>query len=236
MTKSEKKQKMKRIAILAVIIIIILIFACVFMTVLHKEKQNDSFNISAQALQNKETYITLGDGVNIVNLGAYAGNYVEDGTDEFVENVMMLVVENTGSKYIQLARITVNNQYIFEFTTLLPGESMIVLEKSRALYDEDLMIQSTTIDSVALFNEMPTMHEELLEVTGNDYEIIVTNVSDKVFQQGKVFYKNTIDDVLLGGITYSGSIPTLQPGESVKLSAGHFIKDSSRLMFVTYAE
>ena len=53
---------------------------------------------------------------------------------------------------------------------------------------------------------------------------------------GKVFYKNKFKDKYIGGITYSGTIPALEKDEKIVLNSVHYFKDSSEVMFVTYAE
>lgn len=192
--------------------------------------------VSADKLESGEIKIPLGSELYIIGIGQYMGAYVEDGSNEFVENVMMILVENSGEKEIQLANITLNQNYLFELTTLLPGEKMIILEKNRLPYTDDMIIESADISNVAFFQESPSMHEELLKIENENNIIHVVNVSDNTFPGGKVFYKNMLEDKLLGGITYTVSIPELKSGEGVAIETGHYEKESSRFKFVTYAE
>lgn len=177
----------------------------------------------------------LGSNIFLTGIDSYIGSYVEDGSDEFVENVMMITLENKGNEFVQFATIAINEKYVFEFTTLFPGEKMMILEKNRAEYTEDFEIVSAKISQVALFDNEPSLQEEILEINGEDGMIIVTNISGKYFAGGKVFYKNVLDDKYLGGITYSGRIPDLEIGQSVKMSANHYYIDSSEFLFVTCA-
>lgn len=199
------------------------------------KEENDEQISGSSASQNKSPLILEGN-IRICEIGKYIGSFVEDGSDEFVENVMMIVLENQGDQYIQLANVTVNNQYMFEVTTLFPGEKIMVLEKNRTPYVENMSVTTTSIDDVALFREVPDLCEGVLKIDIKDGMVLVSNVSGKDFSGGKLFFKNKLSDKYLGGITYFLSLPELAKGQEVKLSSAHFREDSSELLFVTYAE
>lgn len=182
----------------------------------------------------------LGQGISLVEVRRYSGMYLEDGSDTIVQDVLAILVENTGEEAVQLATVelhTVDGQlYTFEFTTLLPGEQMLVLEKNRAAYDPTLQVVYAMTNGVAIFAEEPSMHSDVLELSTSDGAITVKNVSGDDFAGGRVFYKNVSGDLLIGGITYMATVPALQEGQEVTLSAVHYTDSGSRLMFVTYAE
>ena len=93
-----------------------------------------------------------------------------------------------------------------------------------------------TQESVAWFNDPPSMHEDVFKIIERDGAIIVENISDKtVAAPIYVYYKNYVDGEYVGGITYrAGTQEELAPGKAVALNASHFDPDASRLMFVTY--
>lgn len=198
-----------------------------------------SFNKDAGngvGLKGKTEKTALGNDIFITAIEPYTGSFVEDGTDEFVEDVLSITIENNGSDDVQLMNVTIDGKYVFNVTTLLPGEKMVVLENSRAEYKGNINGEDVAVSNVAFFHEKPDMHEELLKITGEDNCITVKNVSDKVFPGGRVFYKNKFDGRYIGGITYTGTIPELKKDETVVLNAAHYFKESSEFMFVTYAE
>ena len=186
--------------------------------------------------ENVHLQMLLEHDIRICELSSYTGSYVEDGSDEYVENIMMLILENEGEDDIQFGNVIINNQYVFEFTTLLPGDKVMVLEKNRSVYAEDIKIDSAVLKQAALFSEAPSMHEDLLEITTENGMICITNISGTEFSGGKLFYKNVVNEHFLGGITYFSTIPKLQSNQSVKLSADHYEEDRSRLLFVTYGQ
>lgn len=208
-------------------VIIILIIAIGFAIISGKDS-------SAEVSKGKK--VALGSEVFITAIEPYTGAFVEDGTDKFVEEVLSITIENNGSEYIQLMSVTIDEKYTFDVTTLLPGEKMTVLEKTCAEYDKRIDLSKISVSNVALFNEKPSMHKDLLKISGEDNRIIVKNISGKDFPGGRVFYKNKFNKKYIGGITYAGAIPELEKDEVVVLNSNHYLKDSSEFIFVTYAE
>lgn len=244
----KKNKKKNFMGILILIMTAVLILVVVFLlgkkeetteneieTTQNEKVTLETDSISAKSDSLEKMNISLGSNVFVTGVHPYIGSYVEDGSDEFVENIMMISMENKGDKNIQLATVTLNDTYIFELTTLLPGKKMLVLEKNKAEYDENFVVESAEISNVAFFDEQPSAHEDILEIMGEDNMIAVKNISGENFVGGKVFYKNVLGDYYLGGITYSGSIPTLENEKTVKLSTKHYLKDSSEIVFITYA-
>lgn len=183
--------------------------------------------------------IDLGWGLMLTEVKSYAGLYLEDGSDEVVSGIMMVRVKNMGSELIQLANITAQdaagNSYSFQLTTLLPGAEMTVLESGRAAYSAEVEIVDAAANDVAVFSEVPSMHEDILSFECSDYTIKVKNISEADFPGGRVFYKSVSGSLYIGGITYTVTIPALGPGEETVLSARHYYEGASALVFVTYA-
>lgn len=183
--------------------------------------------------------LNLGSGVYVTAVESAAGLYVEDGTDDMVDNVLRITVENSGTDAIQLMDIILTDrtggEYTFRVTTLLPGAKMTVQEQNRAPFDSGAEYVEARTENVALFNGELSLHEELLAITTGDYAVAVENISGEAFPGGRVFYKNVVDGVYVGGITYMLTIPELEAGERVELNSLHFLLSRSELMFVTYA-
>ena len=162
--------------------------------------------------------VAIGNDLEIVSTGRYAGLFVEDGSDETVSDVFCIRVKNTGSTGVQYAHITLTRGgecYEFDITTLLPGETVQALELSRQTLPEKPAELTAAVTTYAPFSE--------------------TNNSGAAAAQVYVYYKNASGDLLLGGITYRAGLTDLGPGETRTCYAGHYSQDSSRLLFVTYA-
>ena len=205
------------------------------------KKNNVGKEYSADVEEEGVTYpVDMGEGITLMAVQSYSGKFIEDGSDELVSEVMSLIVQNNGEKDVQLADLKLvdleGKEYQFRITTLMPGQTMIALESTRASYQEEVKIFSAKVEHLAVFSEKPQMAEDIFKIESQQNLIIVTNISDKKILAARVCYKNMMDEVYLGGITYTVSIPELLPGETVELSTKHYTKDTSQMVFVTYAE
>ena len=180
--------------------------------------------------------IELPDGLVIHHISSYAGIYMEDGTDEPVSDVMMIVLENTAEQDLQLARISIEYEGFtaeFEVTNLPAGEKVVALEKSRhgAVNEKYLSIQTK---NVLFFPEPMGLEEERIEIKGRNGTLEVTNISgEDIPGDIYIYYKNSATDLLYGGITYRVPVRGgLKAGESTTVIAGHYTPDNSRLLLV----
>ncbi len=183
--------------------------------------------------------LDAGEGVHVIEAGRYSGMFLEDGSDETVSGILMLKLENSGAEDIQYGVLTLRDaegaEYTFEFSTLLAGECMTVLEKNRSACSEGFEAASAHMQTIARFAAEPSLLSDVLSFSTSDHSITVKNISGEAFGGGRVYYKNASDSILIGGITYTVSIPALNAGEEVNLLAGHWLEGSSRLMFATDA-
>ncbi len=180
--------------------------------------------------------VELPDGLVIHYISSYAGIYMEDGTDEPVSDVMMIVLENTAEQDLQLARISIEYEDFtakFEVTNLPAGEKVVALEKSRhpGTSEEYLSIQTK---NVLFFPEPMGLEEERIEIKGHNGTLEVTNISgEDIMGDIYIYYKNSATDLLYGGITYRVPVRGgLKAGESTTVIAGHYTPDNSRLLLV----
>lgn len=184
--------------------------------------------------------IYLDRNLRITDIGKYVGMYMEDGTNEVVTNVMMIILHNDGTEDLQLARIVLEYSDFtaqFEATNLPAGEAVVLLEKNRLAFENSTCLRAE-LTNCAFFPAPMSMMEEMFEVTGGDGYIDIKNITADVIS-GEIFiyYKNSATDLLYGGITYrcrvSGGIAA---GETVRIMAGHYQEGSSRLLMVSHSE
>ena len=184
--------------------------------------------------------IALGRGMWITDIGKYTGVYMEDGSDEIVSGVMMIAVTNAGQDAIQYAEITlpVGDQTAeFSLTTLLPGSTVILLEKNRMEYVPGDYTEAT-VSSLALFQTPLSLCEDRLQIQILNGAINVTNISGAdISGDIVIYYKNCAADVYYGGITYRVRLQGgLKAGEIRQIMASHFSASGSAIMFVTCGE
>ena len=191
------------------------------------------------SVENLETAgVALPEGLVINDIGSYTGLYMEDGSDEILSKILMLVVTNTAKKTVQYAEITLTDgaeTAHFTLTTLPPGESAVLLEQNRMSYEDGKNLTQANAQNVAHFPQEPTLCEDKLDLQALDGMLNVTNVSgEDITGNIAVYYKNASSDMLYGGITYRVTISGgLKAGEIRQITASHFSAAGSRIMFAT---
>lgn len=186
--------------------------------------------------------VNLGYGIYVTDIGSYTGAYVEDGTNEILSNILMLVVENRGEEDIQYAQINLElgeKQASFSLTTLPVGERMVLLEQNRMAYDDSIDYETVLpmLENVALFTEPMSLHEELkLQIL--DGAVNITNISgEDIAGNIVVYYKNAAVDIYYGGITYRVTVEGgLKAGETRQIMTSHASDSGSKIMFVTISQ
>ena len=180
--------------------------------------------------------IELSDGLVIHYISSYAGIYMEDGTDEPVADVMMIILENTSEQDLQLARISIEYENFtaeFEVTNLPAGEKAVLLEKNRHAAAGQAY-QSIQMKNVVFFPEKMGLQEDRIQIEGHNGTLEVTNISgENITGDIYIYYKNSATDLLYGGITYRVAVRGgLKAGESAAVIAGHYTLGNSRLLLV----
>lgn len=211
-----------------------LLFACAGCG--KKAAQPDEYGLTVE--RSKLDGTDIGNDLQIVSTGRYAGQFVEDGSDKTVSDVFCIRVKNTGSSDVQYAHITLSRgdeRYEFDISTLPAGQTLQALELSAQTMPEKPQELTAAVTTYAPFTEPLSMHDDLFTVTTSDSSITVTNHSDSDVAQVYVYYKNASGDLLLGGITYRAGLTDLAAGESRSCYTSHFVDGTSKLLFVTYA-
>lgn len=180
----------------------------------------------------------LDHGLRVEKIGSYTGIYMEDGSDEVVSGVAMIIVTNTGDEYVQYAEVSLTYEKAeatFALSTLFPGESVVVLEKNRVSYSELSGEVDAKTNNVSIFNEIPDLCEDKLEVQVLDGAINISNISDEnITGDIVIYYKNCAGDMLYGGITYRVRITRgLKTGEIRQIMSEHFNASGSSILFIT---
>ena len=186
----------------------------------------------------EETDVQLSHGLVVSDIGSYTGLYMEDGSDEVLAQILMLVVTNTGDKTVQYAEISLTDGTTtanFALTTLPPGESAVLLEQNRMAYDEGKDLTQVNVQNVAYFPSEPVIHSDKLSIQSLDGMMNVTNISgEDISGDVVVYYKNASTDMLYGGITYRVTISGgIKADEIKQVMAGHASASGSRIMFTT---
>lgn len=182
--------------------------------------------------------VNLGYGLELTDSGKYTGLYMEDGSNEVLSDVMMIIVENKGDQDIQLAQISAvcgGEEYSFSLTNLAVGARAVLLEQERKSSAE---LTSAVMDTCALFQEPMSTEGDRIEVSGLDGMVNVKNISGAdISGDIYVYYKYAADDIYYGGVTFRVRVEGgLKAGEIRQIPAGHYTAVGSEVVQVTIHE
>ena len=182
--------------------------------------------------------IDLGRGLVITDLGSYSGKFMEDGSDDEVSDVLMIVVYNYGVEAVQYAEIAMtfgDKTANFVLSTLPVGERIMLLESGRMAYDADAACTAASVTSVARFASPMSLCQDKIKIQGLDGAMNIMNISDEdIAGEVAIYYKNSSEDLLCGGITYRVRIDGgMKAGEIKQIMTDHYSASGSRVMFVT---
>ena len=237
-----KRRKRQKISWLVPAVVIAVIVAAVVIVVLALPHSGEPEPTQPQGTGGtKVEYvemdpIDLGQGLIIDYVGAYTGIYMEDGSNETVTGLMMVILKNTSEKDLQLARFTLEYADFtaeFEVTNLSAGASVVTLERNRR--DAAGEPKSAKLSTVVFFQEKMALLEDKLELSGSAGTISVKNISgEDISGNIWVYYKYSATDIFYGGITFRAKITDgLKAGESTKIPAGHYNPNSVQIVCVT---
>ncbi len=149
-------------------------------------------------------------------LVSYDGAYWEDGTGEDVFGVAALLLTNTGTIGIEYAHVMVaqNGRALsFDTTYLPPRSTVLILEETRQLYESGPVTDCRC--KTVIPGNFDTQPGGLLLENDGLTALKVTNLSDEALPCLRIYYKHHYgnEDIYLGGMTYSLTVPALAPGE-----------------------
>lgn len=181
--------------------------------------------------------VDLGRGLRISKIGKYAGIYLEDGSNEPVSGLMMVVLENTAEKDLQLARFSLKFSDFtaeFEASNIPAGESIVLLERNRHSA-VDAKPEDSELTTTVFFEEKMSLMEDKLRISTDEGLIALENISgEDISGDIFVYYKNSATDLLYGGITYRARFSGgLDAGEKTQVLTAHFDPDTCRIVQIT---
>lgn len=161
----------------------------------------------------------------------YTGNYLEDGSDEDVKDILALMFTNKGTQDIQYAEyvFSLGKEVVsFKLSNLPAGQSCQVLEASRHNNDKKNAMELIS-RVVAQVEELPFARDELLVVDNSDNTITIMNTTKKEIAVARVFYKNfdSENNLFMGGITYTAKAEKIPAGGGVTVSPAHYTSGES---------
>lgn len=162
--------------------------------------------------------------LSVLEIMPYTGKFVEDGSDEEVENIVAAVLSNTTDTDYELVEFSVTTDkgtHRFSASTVTAGSTTTVLCKDKDIFENNESMQSFSIDVNAEYVNPISFAEGVLEIYYTDGTVSLKNASDKDLNNISVFYKQRNDSGYLGGITYKTAVNSLKAGEITQLYSEH---------------
>lgn len=153
---------------------------------------------------------------------------------------LSVLVRNVADFDVQYAVLSVaceNKTLTFSMSTITAGANAILVCDTDEKFKENTSYYGWEVNDKAVFSDKISLHPEVFEIDGTDGFISVKNISNKKIKGSiYVYFKTVVDGVYAEGTTYRVCIDGLDKGEKIQISAEHFKKDSSKVMFVTYVQ
>ena len=180
--------------------------------------------------------VELLPGVTVSEPFPYSGKYVEDGSDDAVENIAAVRLTNVGATdylYLEFSVTTSDGDYAFTASSVHVGTVMTVLCKEKKTCSEGESVLSVDCPIHAEYQTPPTMCEDQFSFVQAPGSFSIKNISGQDLN-GKitVYYKSTDENGYLGGITFRTVLNGMKADAEEWMPSGHM----GQIVFVTYEE
>lgn len=234
--KTPKKLLWILLAAVAVLLVVLLIPA-------NKGETAAETMAATQPVEQEETQpaqlFLLKECLRIDEIGEYTGIYVEDGSDEPVTGLLMMLVTNVSNEPVQYAQISLDlDGETAQFTvSALPAKGTAVLiEQNRMEYSEDFDYTTAAAECINLagYDRKLSLQEDKLQIQLLDGGVNIKNISGADINETIIlYYKNINNGVYHGGITYRVRLEDgLKADELRQIMVDHIHQPGTELMFV----
>lgn len=184
-------------------------------------------DFEAKESKDSQIGVTVDSCLKIISIGERDG----------VLSVFVRNVSDEDIQYALLSVVTGDGRAEFPISTLTAGASATLRCNNGYIFDDDAIYYGWKVENKAIFKEELSCYPDVFEIDGVDGFISIKNISNKDIE-GKIYiyYKNVTDGVYDDGVTYRAYVDGLKKGEKTQIKTQHYLKDSSRIVFVTYAE
>jgi len=245
MKKTKKKQTKKSITprkwlLLGIVAVaVILLVVLIARTVVNQEDEpKDSLTTNAPV----EAFspIDLGQGLILTGLSGATGNFPEDGSDDFVIDMLSATFRNDGAKTLQYAKIHVTVDgaaYTFEISTLPVGKTLRAFDMNKTAAPQTVKTVSAEAEHLVFFAEEPTLDADRLAITVKNGAVTVKNISSEdINTEISIYFKTVSGSTYMGGITYRVRVGALKAGTEVSGYSSHASANGTEVLFVTYGQ
>ena len=180
-------------------------------------------------------YVIPHTSIRVDAVRSYDGIYLEDGSDEEIQNVPAVILTNTGDTCIEYAEIVLTGNeetFVFKITGFSAGSTLVAMEKEKKSFREQ--IYESAAAETAETEEFSLRENQVRIDELEDGKLKITNISGQDIPGLRIFYKFHMpeENVYVGGITYTAKLQNLKAGSSMEIMTTHFASGSSRIIRV----
>ena len=180
-------------------------------------------------------YTIPGTNLVVQRIAPYSGMFLEDGSNDSVTDVAMILLYNGGTEAVEYANITMVYDYgtlKFTASAIPAGGQAAVQEINRSGLVGGSLLSCTA--EAATMPGMELQQDRIRLVDNGDNSLTVTNLTDTDIVTVRIFYKYYYKDqaAFVGGITYTAKLSNLKAGESVTITPSHYASNGSAVVMV----
>lgn len=177
--------------------------------------------------------------VTILMISSYSGPFIEDGSNEYVENCTAILIRNTGDTVLEYAEIPfiINNEKeaLFKVSMLPPESCAIVLDSNKnTFFKDDAYMVSP---GGASRKEALELNVDKIGVLGDVKQLTVKNLTDASYKRVVICYKNLyMEGLYFGGIAYARTFENLEAKGEMTLGADNYYPEVCQILKVDVYE
>ncbi len=184
-------------------------------------------------------HMQIGDGIRLIAVGAYTGEFYEDGSGDLRENTLAVTVFNDTDKDIEMFEVTMSTgdaQNTFIGSSLPAQSEMLVCEREGASFADNSVYSDVKLDAVSWFDSPMTLSGDTFTVQTKSSVINVQNISDTDKTGVYIYYKYMSGDVYIGGITRRINYGDIGAGAIKQANEALFSDAKCRIVMVSCNE
>ncbi|MBQ8943038.1 MAG: hypothetical protein IJ050_00925 [Clostridia bacterium] len=223
--------------VIIIIGVLIVAAACAAAIILPKKFNKDvpESKTSVTTEEQKPEFSLSGD-LTVSDIFTYSGEYVEDGSDENVENIAAVTLTNTGKtdyQYIEFTLKTADGEYAFAASSVHAGSVTTVLDRNKTVAGKETAVTEGECALKGEYEQAPGGYDDKFAVYLDNGTMNIKNISGADMPGTiTVYYKNADENGFFGGITYRATIKGLKADEIQQRYSRHL----GAVVNITYEE
>lgn len=191
-----------------------------------------------QGASGEEKAILEEENIACSAFSRFSGQFVEDGSDELVENIAAILVTNQSEQFLDLCTLQYEiegKEATFIVTGLPAGRSAWVMEKSGMTISDGANFDYQ--GCVTSFRDEVVATTDKITISSEGNMLTAVNNTQETLKGVFIYYKVLhTDGNFFGGITYLIDFGDIEPGEAVEKVAGHYVEEKTEIVRIGWQD